>query len=549
MGKLKHLTVISPGGILMVMHPLVQGDPRVISEYVIQGRLGAGGMGIVYFSKTRGGRPVAIKTVRPDLAADPRFRKRFEHEVQAARQVRGNYIANVLDSNTEGPVPWLATEYISGVSLARIISAHGAVPLRTFLGVAAGVANALEDIHAVRIIHRDLKPGNIILTQNSLSVIDFGIARVLDSDPLTGANTRIGTPAFMAPEQIKGNVPTTSAADVFSLGLTIHVAATGRHPFEKELYAAIPYLQGGAPDLTACPPPLRALLGHCLAMNPAERPTATEVVALCQELGGRLGLTRVLPDDGWLPEEYTVVSISKPSHSSLPVGNIPVSSASTPAGSPVAPYKQWAARRKIAFGGLALALASAAVVFIYVSQDGANTKPQDGANTRPQDGDEITRTPDGDEIEVAKQCLTGGPWELHQKTGEPIAAHKVEINFTGSSTFVFNADGTGVRIDKNLKEITHFESVNGSSAWAPIVVDQDGRIDFRYSFKKSKNDLKLTFTPKEGKINRKDHDPDGAARSTDLKLNDSFFSCTDIVLTITEGGSGARSDSYTRSFR
>ncbi|MEE1735586.1 protein kinase [Streptomyces sp. BE147] len=352
----------------MVVHPMIQGDPDVISGYVLQGRLGTGGMGTVYLSTTRGGQPVAIKTVRPDLAVDPRFRQRFEQEVHAARRVRGHYIANVLDSNTEGPMPWLATEYVPGVSLAQAISAHGTIPLRTCLGVAAGIASALETIHAARVIHRDLKPGNVVLTQNGLSVIDFGIARAIDSDSLTGANTRIGTPAFMAPEQIKGNAPTTSAADVFSLGLTVHVASTGLHPFEKELFAAIPYLQDAAPDLTACPAPLRPLLDRCLAMNPADRPSATEVVAMCREVGSRLGLTEVMPEAGWLPEQFTVVSVSTPNHSPIPAGNLAV----PPPPAPPAPAAR-TSRKRLAAGSAVLAVAGIAAFIVWIGPWNSNT--------------------------------------------------------------------------------------------------------------------------------------------------------------------------------
>ncbi|WLQ34344.1 serine/threonine-protein kinase [Streptomyces castrisilvae] len=372
----------------MVVHPLNQGDPGVISGYVLQGRLGTGGMGTVYLSTTRGGQPVAIKTVRPDLAMDPRFRQRFEQEVKAARRVRGRYIANVLDSNTEGPMPWLATEYVPGVSLAQAISNHGTLPLRTCLGVAAGVASALETIHTARVIHRDLKPGNIVLTQTSLSVIDFGIARALDSDSLTGANTRIGTPAFMAPEQIKGNAPTTSAADVFSLGLTVHVAMTGLHPFEKELFAAIPYLQDDAPDLTACPEPLRPLIGRCLAMNPADRPTATEVVAACREVGTRLGLTEVLPEAGWLPGQFTEVSVSTPPPSPIPPGNFTVPPPPEPAARN--------SRKRIAVGSTIIAAAVVAALTVWIAPWNGNSDDDKGnraSDSRPSAGATASDSP------------------------------------------------------------------------------------------------------------------------------------------------------------
>ncbi|MFT2017317.1 serine/threonine-protein kinase [Streptomyces sp. 796.1] len=370
----------------MVVHSLGQGDPDVISGYVLQGRLGTGGMGAVYLSATRGGQPVAIKTVRPDLAMDPRFRQRFEREVQAARSVRGQYIANVVDSNIEGPMPWLATEYVPGVSLAQAISTHGSLPIRTCIGLAAGVADALETIHAARIIHRDLKPGNVVLTQSGLSVIDFGIARVLDPTSLTGTNTRIGTPAFMAPEQFKRDTPTTSAVDVFALGLTIHVAATGFHPFADELLAAIPYLMGGEPDLTDCPEPLRALIGSCLAMNPADRPEAAEVASMCREVGNRLGLTEVLPEAGWLPDQFTVVSVSAPKNSA-----IPPSDSAAPA--PPAPAAR-KSRKWFAVGSAVLAIAGIASFVIWIGPWNGDSEGRDGApEAKPSRDATVPETP------------------------------------------------------------------------------------------------------------------------------------------------------------
>ncbi|MFF9202165.1 serine/threonine-protein kinase [Streptomyces sp. NPDC014986] len=383
----------------MVVDPMSQGDPDVISGYVLQGRLGTGGMGTVYLSATRGGQPVAIKTVRPDLAMDPRFRQRFEQEVHAARRVRGRYIANVVDSNTEGSVPWLATEYVPGVSLARAISTHGTLPIRTCLGLAAGVAKALETIHAARVIHRDLKPGNVVLTQNDLSVIDFGIARALDSTSLTGTHTRIGTPAFMAPEQIRGNAPTTSAADVFSLGLTVHVAATGFHPFREELFATIPYPQDSEPDLTTCPDPLRSLIRRCLAMNPADRPTATEVVAMCREVGSRCGLTEVFPEAGWLPEQFTVVSVSAPNHSPVPAGDFTLPPPPAPAASTL--------RKQLAVGSAVLAAAGIAAFAIWIApwnsgSDGGDRASENKPGREATASDSPTRYP-RDVIESGKR--------------------------------------------------------------------------------------------------------------------------------------------------
>lgn len=378
-----------------MVDPMIQGDPEAISGYVLRGRLGYGGMGIVYLSATRGGQPVAIKTVRPDLAMDPRFRQRFEQEVGAARRVRGRYIANVLDSNTEGPMPWLATEFIPGASLDKAIATHGMVPIRTCLGVAAGVARALETIHAARIIHRDLKPGNVILTPDDLSVIDFGIARALDAAPLTGANTQAGTPAFMAPEQFRSDPPVTSAADVFSLGLTLHVAASGVHPFRGQLNAAIPYLEGGEPDLSACPDVLRPLIGPCLAMDPARRPTATEVVAMSQDAARRCGLTEVFPAPGWLPEQYTVVSVPAPNPPPAPAGT-----GWSPPPPPPPPARAW--KKQLAVGTAVLAAAGIAAFAVWNGGSGgdgrdlASDSPPAGQPTAPETPADPDSEPDVD---------------------------------------------------------------------------------------------------------------------------------------------------------
>lgn len=283
------------------MEALRPEDPRDVAGYRLHARLGEGGMGTVYLSYTRGGQPVALKLVRREFAQDPEFRRRFAREVTAARRVQGPYTAAVLDSNTEGPEPWLASSYVPGPSLAKAVAAYGPLPVSTALRLVAGVAEALHSIHSADVVHRDLKPSNVLLASDGPRVIDFGIARAGDATALTGTGTRLGTPGFMAPEQVTGE-DAGPALDVYALGALAFFAATGRHPHGDGPGPALLYrIVSRDPDLTACPAELRELLTRCLARDPAERPRPTEVIDRCAELaGGEAHLRRA--DGWWLPE-------------------------------------------------------------------------------------------------------------------------------------------------------------------------------------------------------------------------------------------------------
>lgn len=281
------------------MDALGPDDAHEIAGYPLRARLGEGGMGMVYLSHTRGGQPVALKIVRREYAQDPEFRQRFTQEVAAARRVQGPYTAPVLDSFTEGPEPWLAVSYVPGPSLSSAVSLHGALPLPTVLQLVAGIAEALQTVHAAGVTHRDLKPSNVLLASDGPRVIDFGIARAADTTALTGTDVRLGTPAYMAPEQAVGG-DVTPALDIFALGLVAHYASSGRHPFGDGASHAMLYrIVSTEPDLTACPEPLRGLIGACLAKDPAARPTPAQVIEACTALAGPGGLIR--QEGWWLP--------------------------------------------------------------------------------------------------------------------------------------------------------------------------------------------------------------------------------------------------------
>ncbi|RMI43125.1 serine/threonine-protein kinase, partial [Streptomyces triticirhizae] len=278
--------------------PLGPSDPRQVAGYRLVARLGSGGMGSVYLSFTPGGQPVAVKVVRGEFAEDQAFRRRFEHEVRAARQVQGVYTVPVLDSNTEGAAPWLATAFVPGLSLHEVINQHGPLPAQTVLLLVGGVAEALQSIHAAGIVHRDLKPGNVLLSADGPKVIDFGIARAADVTALTGTDVRVGTPAFMAPEQITG-ASLTPAADVFALGIVTYYAATGGHPFGEGAAHAMMYrMVQEEPELASAPETLRGLIGACLAKDPAARPTPAQIIEGCRALSPGQTLQR---GESWLP--------------------------------------------------------------------------------------------------------------------------------------------------------------------------------------------------------------------------------------------------------
>jgi protein kinase-like protein/putative peptidoglycan binding protein len=299
--------------------PLRPEDPAQVGGFRPVARLGSGGMGAVYLAHTPGGQPVALKVVRPELAEAPDFRRRFEQEVRAARRVQGLYTVPVLEADTEGPVPWLATAYVAGPSLSEAVAAHGPLSEHTVLLLVAGVAEALQSIHAVGVVHRDLKPSNVLLVADGPRVIDFGIARATDATSLTDANhSVIGTPAFMAPEQVmaRGVGP---QADIFALGLLAHYAATGSGAFgEGDPQALLYRVVHDEPDLSRLPAGLRRLIAACLIKDAAARPTPAQLIEACRELSPDAELRR---DRGWLPavvvEEITARSAR---HTSAPYG-------------------------------------------------------------------------------------------------------------------------------------------------------------------------------------------------------------------------------------
>ncbi|GAA4985946.1 serine/threonine-protein kinase [Yinghuangia aomiensis] len=259
------------------MRSLGADDPRRLGTYRVLALLGSGGMGRVYVGRSRTGRTVALKVVHPGYADDPGFRSRFRREVESARRVAGVWTAPVLDADTEGERPWLATGYVPGVSLHEAVATRGPLPEPAVRVLAGGLAAALTAIHEAGVVHRDLKPSNVMVSPDGPRVIDFGISRAMDATVLTGTDTILGSPGFLSPEQVRGE-PIGPAADVFALGAVLAYAATGTGPFgDGNAQALLFRLIAQEPQLDDVPEALRPIVEACLAKDPADRPTPGEV--------------------------------------------------------------------------------------------------------------------------------------------------------------------------------------------------------------------------------------------------------------------------------
>ncbi|MFG3290779.1 protein kinase [Streptomyces sp. NPDC048179] len=281
----------------MAMMRLRREDPRVVGSFRLHRRLGAGGMGVVYLGSDKKGQRVALKVIRPDLAEDQEFRSRFAREVSAARRIRGGCTARLVAADLEAERPWFATQYVPGPSLHDKVADEGPLHAAEAAAVGAALSEGLVAVHEAGVVHRDLKPSNILLSPKGPRIIDFGIAWATGASTLTHVGTAVGSPGFLAPEQVRG-AAVTPATDVFSLGATLAYASTGDSPFghgssEVMLYRVV----HEEPHLHGVPDALAPLVRACLAKDPEERPSTLQLSLRLKEIAAReaQGLPDVRP--------------------------------------------------------------------------------------------------------------------------------------------------------------------------------------------------------------------------------------------------------------
>ncbi|UQX01655.1 serine/threonine-protein kinase [Streptomyces sp. RerS4] len=265
------------------------GFPEYAGQYRLESVLGSGGMGVVHLAASSSGLKLAVKVVHAQHAVDPEFRARFRQEVAAARRVSGAFTAPVVDADPDAERPWMATLFIDAPTLSERVRERVLDP-DELTRLAAGLAEALRDIHRAGVVHRDLKPSNVLMADDGVRVIDFGISRPADSDLRTETGKLIGTPPFMAPEQFQSPRDVGTAADVFALGAVLVHAATGRGPFDSDSHYLVAYqVVHSEPDLTGLPARLVPIVARCLAKDPAERPTAEALIAEMRAVAYRTG--------------------------------------------------------------------------------------------------------------------------------------------------------------------------------------------------------------------------------------------------------------------
>jgi serine/threonine protein kinase len=444
-GEFKDIRYLSPmivpgSGAAPQIHPLEPNDPRELGGYPLLGRIGAGGMGVVYLAETRTGRKLAVKAILKEYVQDPEFRTRFRAEVATAMKVRGRFIATVIDADPDGAQPWLAIEYVAGPALSSVVRAQGPLPEPDVRSMVAGVAEALRAVHAVGIVHRDLKPSNILLGQEGPFVIDFGIAKALDSTALTRTGLKVGTPAFMAPEQVRGSV-STPAADVWALGAVALYAATGQRAFGEGDTTVVYYrVVHEAPDLSTCPPWLLPLVRACLSKDPEARPNLQEVLDFLNGTPAdlRTATTKIVPGpdvpDAPLDDDDATTLRDDDTVLKVPLQPSPAE----PAPEPETPARRWYSRP------VTWITAAAAVLVVGgVATAVMLGMPSGSADADPTASGSASASAEASPAAI-DECLVGS-WRLDSLTTQMrIEALDETVEATGFEGRVteFQADGT-----------------------------------------------------------------------------------------------------------
>jgi serine/threonine protein kinase len=406
------------------VEPLQVGDPSYVGVYRLTGRLGAGGMGRVFLGVSPGGRTVAVKLMLPEHAADSGFRQRFAREVAAARQVGGFHTATVVDADPAADPPWMVTAYIPGPSLEEVVRSAGPLDPAALRALGAGLAEGLGAVHAAGLIHRDLKPGNVIMAEDGPRIIDFGIARAVDTPSQTSSGVLIGTFSFMSPEQVRGE-RLGPESDVFSLGSVLAYAATGHGPFDAAALPAIIYrIAVEPPDLGSLSGPLQGVISACLAKNPADRPPLDQLLGALSALPGQSGLS-------WQPPFAAAPGLSPPATT------LPPPAARGAAGNP----GRFPVRRAVALGGAFVAVLAIALAVIFSTPGGTGTNGgtgrQAGALGPLASSQPASRPP-------STSRAPASPSASRASTSAPPASPSVAPAGSGGSTAPGPATGTTV---------------------------------------------------------------------------------------------------------
>ncbi|MFD9367444.1 protein kinase [Streptomyces sp. NPDC060020] len=355
-----------------MISPLLPGDLPRIASYRLLGRLGSGGMGTVYAALDAQGSRVALKTVHPQLAADPQFRARFHREVGVLRRVAGPGLVPFVDADPAAEVPWLVTEYVPGPTLHEHVAAHGPLSGVRLLLFAAGTAASLAAVHAAEVVHRDLKPANVILSPHGPRVLDFGIAHVTDGTAVTRTGVMTGTPGWISPEQYRGGV-VDSLGDVFAWGALVAYAATGRPVFGTGAPDLVAYrVLSEEPDLERVPQELLGVITACLAKDPARRPAAKHLEEVTSDLLGSAA-TQLL---AVTPGQQTAVHHLIATQWHMPTVEDPAWN--TAAQHPPSRSRTWLQRATIAAGAAAVG-ALGALFLILVPPDGPPEQAADAS--------------------------------------------------------------------------------------------------------------------------------------------------------------------------
>ena len=366
----------------MALAPLRATDPPSYGPYQLHGRLGAGGMGVVYLAFGPDNAPVALKVLQPTLTQDEQYRARFVREVSAARRVDSPYVARVVAAQTDGDPLWMATEYVEGATLAHAVETNGPVPPDRLHGLASDLANAVAALHAGGLVHRDLKPANVILAWSGPKLIDFGIAKYEGSTDLTEAGVTVGSLLWMSPEVLNGH-SADRAGDVFAWGLCVAFAGTGRPPFGEGNATAVAYrISHAEPYLGGLPRDLSTLVAAALAKDPADRPSAPD---LCAALGSRGSAATAValprPNGGWTGPNPAGTGPAAPP----PIWTPPVPPGPGAPPGPLPPPEPARSRRGLVMPLAVLAALAAAAgiaVAVLLSSSGSG-KPAASSSLRP----------------------------------------------------------------------------------------------------------------------------------------------------------------------